>query len=213
MFVKFIAARARSTIVPKTWQPIDARNFGFIAMTSSIVCMYVPLPLHACQCDQYHTSLQHTSLTLDIHVLINWHPSKQGIRWPVSRDHIAGSSLELTKVSFFLKLTADEVLVFDWIAGSTQVNSHKRGFIFRALSVTRPGYTVILHQLWFDVYHDSCGPHWRLRRYSSQASEWYKLKAECLFLICLELLFSLYCNFWHISRSSDKVTCAWRTYN
>ena len=39
------------------------------------------------------------------------------------------------------------------------------------------------------------------------ASEGYKLKAECLFLICLELLFSLYCNFWHIFRSSDKV--AW----
>ena len=42
--------------------------------------------------------------------------------------------------------------------------------------------------------------------YSSQASEGYKLKAECLFLICLELLFSLCCNFWHIFRSSDKVT-------
>ena len=35
---------------------------------------------------------------------------------------------------------------------------------------------------------------------SSQASEGYKLKAECLFLIYLELLF------WHIFRSSDKVT-------
>ena len=35
--------------------------------------------------------------------------------------------------------------------------------------------------------------------YSSQASEGYKLKAECFFLICLELHFALYyCNFWHI---------------
>ena len=33
--------------------------------------MYVRPPLHACQCDKYHTSLQHTSLILDIHVLIN----------------------------------------------------------------------------------------------------------------------------------------------
>ena len=32
------------------------------------------------------------SLVLDIHIMINWHLSKQGIRWPVSRDHIAGSS-------------------------------------------------------------------------------------------------------------------------
>ena len=54
---------------------------------------------------------------------------------------------------------------------------------------------------WFQsslTYHDICGPHWWLRSYSSQESEGYKLKAESLFLICLELLFSLYCNFWHI---------------
>ena len=35
---------------------------------------------------------------LDIHVMINWHLSKQGIRWPVSRDHIVGSSWQLIKV-------------------------------------------------------------------------------------------------------------------
>ena len=59
-------------------------------------------------------------------------------------DHIAGSSLKLTKVSCFFKLTADEVLVFDWIAGSIQVNSpkHKRGFIFRALYINYSSYTV-----------------------------------------------------------------------
>ena len=142
---------------------------------------------------------------------------------------------------FFVKLTADQVLVFDWIAGSTQVNSPKhikQGFIFCALSVAQLGYTAILHQLqrivltesmlfvfmwktvwkvfsfcifdWFQsslTYHDSFGPHWRLRRYSSRELEGYKLKAECLFSICLELPFSsLYCNFWHIFRSSDKVT-------
>ena len=51
----------------------------------------------------------------------------------------------------FFKLTADQVLVFDWIAVSTQVNlpKHKRGFIFRAPSVALRGYTVILRQLWF----------------------------------------------------------------
>ena len=136
--------------------------------------------------------------------------SKQGIRLSVSRDHIAGSSLELTEVSFcFFKLTDDQVLVFDWIAGSTQVNSpkHKRGFIFRVLSVARRGYTAMLRQLqflnsqsfscsggkkvwkmfsccifrWFQsssTYHDSCGPHWRLRSYSSQASEGKEWKGK-----------------------------------
>ena len=41
--------------------------------------------------------------------------------------------------------------------------------------------------------------------YSVKNREGYKLKAEGFFLICLELLFSLYYNFWHIFRSSDKV--------
>ena len=31
-----------------------------------------------------------TSLILHIHVMINWHLSKQGICWPVSRNHITG---------------------------------------------------------------------------------------------------------------------------
>ena len=32
-----VAPRAGSTIIKKIWQPIDARNFGSIAMTSSTV--------------------------------------------------------------------------------------------------------------------------------------------------------------------------------
>ena len=65
-----------------------------------------------------------TSLTSDIHVMINWLLSKQGICWPVSHDHIVGSSLQVT---YFFKLTADQVLVFDWIVGSCQVNLLKTG--------------------------------------------------------------------------------------
>ena len=61
-----------------------------------------------------------THWTSIIHVMVNWHLSKQGIRWPVSHDHIAGSSWELIEVSFFFfKLTADQVLVSNWIAGSS----------------------------------------------------------------------------------------------
>ena len=143
--LKFLLIQLR-----KYGNPSMRENFDFIAMTSSIIRTYVRPPIHVCQCDQYHASLQQTSLILDNHVLINWHLSKQGIRWPVSGGHIAGSSLELTEVScFFFKLTTDQVLVFDWIAGSTQVISpkHKRDFIFRALSVARRGYTAILRQL------------------------------------------------------------------
>ena len=45
-----------------------------------------------------------TSLILDIHVMINWHLSKQSIRWPVSHDHIAGSSLQLIEVKWFFEV-------------------------------------------------------------------------------------------------------------
>ena len=36
--------------------------------------------------------------------MINWHLSKQVIRWPVSRDHIAGSSLQLIEVTCCFKV-------------------------------------------------------------------------------------------------------------
>ena len=66
-------------------------------------------------------------MMLDIDLMFNWQLSYQNIRWPVSRDHIAGSGLELIEVVCFSKLTADQVLVFDWIAGSCQVNLLKTG--------------------------------------------------------------------------------------
>jgi len=43
--------------------------------------------------------------------------SKQGIRWPVSRDHIAGLSFELIKVLCFFKLTAGQALTFQLDCG------------------------------------------------------------------------------------------------
>ena len=49
--------------------------------------------------------------------------------------------------SAFLKLTADQVLVFDWIAGSGQVvhlNVNKA--FFCAVSAARRGYTAILRE-------------------------------------------------------------------
>ena len=53
--------------------------------------------------------------------------------------------------------------------------------------------------------------HWWLRSYSSQALERYKLKAECLFLICFGLLFALNCSFLilNLLRLQD----AWTAYD
>ena len=49
---------------------------------------------------------------LHINVVINWQLSKQGIRWPVSPDRIAGSGVDPSRSSTFLKLSADKLLVF-----------------------------------------------------------------------------------------------------
>ena len=51
--------------------------------------------------ETYNLCLPRTSLILDIPAMINWHLSNQAIRWPVPRDHIAGSSLQLIEVTCF----------------------------------------------------------------------------------------------------------------
>ena len=45
--------------------------------------------------------LQHISLLSDMHIMFNAQLSYQAVRWPVSRDHIASSGLELIKVASF----------------------------------------------------------------------------------------------------------------
>ena len=58
--------------------------------------------------------IMHTYWTSDINVVINWQLSKQGIRWPVSLERIAGSGVDPSKSSIFFKLSADKLLVFKW---------------------------------------------------------------------------------------------------
>ena len=43
--------------------------------------------------------------------MINWQLSKQDIRWPVSPDRTAGSSVDPSRSSTFLKLSADKLPV------------------------------------------------------------------------------------------------------
>ena len=39
------------------------------------------------------------NLMIDIHIMVNWQLSKQGICWPESHDHIAGSGTSLSRLS------------------------------------------------------------------------------------------------------------------
>ena len=36
-------------------------------------------------------------------IMVNWHLSKQGLRWPVLRDHVADTDLEVIEVACFFK--------------------------------------------------------------------------------------------------------------
>ena len=51
---------------------------------------------------------------LHINVVINWQLSKQGIRWPVSSDRIAGSGVDPSRSSIFFRLPVDNLVVFKW---------------------------------------------------------------------------------------------------
>ena len=51
---------------------------------------------------------------LHINAVINWQLSKQGIRWQVSTGRIAGSGVDPSRSSTFLKLSGDKLLVFKW---------------------------------------------------------------------------------------------------
>ena len=54
------------------------------------------------------------TLVLEILVMVNWQLSKMSICWPVSHDCITGWVIQLTEVTHFLKLSADQFLVFNW---------------------------------------------------------------------------------------------------
>ena len=49
---------------------------------------------------------------MHIYVVANWQLSNQGIRWPVSCDLNAGSGVDPLRLQVFIKLSADNKLVF-----------------------------------------------------------------------------------------------------
>ena len=152
--------------------------------------------------------------------MVNWHLSKQGTHWTVSRDHIAGPSWTLSRSAVF------EVDHWPgtgcWLdrrlkKGQTLTHTSERGLIFRALSVARRSYTAMLGEQkpWHNIA--VVRTPWWLRSYSRQALKRYKLKAECLFLICLGLLFALNCSFWYVLRflilNLLRLEDAWTAYD
>ena len=93
----------RESLVLITVRPYDRTNVhpSMYGNATSITWPYCGLKFKAHRGGHTPANLQRTFLILDIHDMVNWHLSKQGLRWPISRDHIAGSNLELIEVSFF----------------------------------------------------------------------------------------------------------------
>ena len=84
---------------------------------------------------------------LHINVVINWQLSKQGIRWPVSPDRIAGSGVEPSRSSTFLKLSADNLLVIKWSQAHVYFFFYK--FISNMLCLCQ--YRPALLRFWFQT--------------------------------------------------------------
>ena len=99
-----------------------------------------------------------TSLILDIHVMINWHLPKQGICWPVSHDHIVGSSLQLIDVTCFFEVDRWPYAGFRLDSGLIQlyqVNLLKKvqGSDCR---IPRPSHSMCRCALKNEVYNNRC---------------------------------------------------------
>ena len=134
-------------------------------------------------------SLLCTSLILDIPIMINWHLSKQRIRWPVSRDHIAGSSLQLFEVKCFFE-------VVRWLIAGFSIGSPahvwltcwKQGRIVRKPVNANPWlkfnriffYTNVFAAL-FCVYGDYWNPKPKAKQYTENLSA--KLQTQIKILL------------------------------
>ena len=53
------------------------------------------------------------NLIIDMHIMVNLQLSKQGIRWKVSHDRIAGAGVNPSRSRVFFKFSVDQLLAFD----------------------------------------------------------------------------------------------------
>ena len=73
---------------------------------------------------------------LHINVVINWQLSKQDIRWPVSPDSIAGSGVDPSSSSIFLKLSTDKLPVLKWSQAQVQFFLiHMKNVVFMCCTI------------------------------------------------------------------------------
>ena len=93
--------------------------------------------------------LQRISLILDIHMMLNWQLSYSEIRWPVSRDHIAGSGLEHIKVAVFLSWPLAKCWFPIGSRAHVRLTCWKQSKIVRKLVNVNPGLIFSSMQMFF----------------------------------------------------------------
>ena len=67
------------------------------------------------------------NMILHSDVVVNWQLSEQDGHWPVSHDHIEGSSIHPSRLRFLLKLSAEGLLVFIWSQAQPQADFFAMG--------------------------------------------------------------------------------------
>ena len=81
------------------------RALWLVAERARVSCNERVLLARLARCPRHIPSV--FNLIADIHVMVNWQLSEKGIRWPVSNDCIATSSVQLIEVACSFKLSAD----------------------------------------------------------------------------------------------------------
>ena len=88
------------------------------------------------------------NLIMEIHFIVNWQLSNQGVRWPEPHGRIAGSSWNSSRSSVvFFKLTADQDF-WIFIGSRVQVFSH----IIRTSQTTGGPLSGLAKSIYYTVY-------------------------------------------------------------
>ena len=92
------------------------------------LALHTTSPQHGAHTDTIprHASLVNRWYLTSVLWSVDMQLSKQVIRWRVSHDQIENPSAELIEVTCFLKLTADQVMGFHWMAGSSILTNYQK---------------------------------------------------------------------------------------
>ena len=142
--------------------------------------------------------------------MINWQLSKQGIRWPVSPDRTAGSSVDPSRSSIFFKLSADKLPVS---------NDRRLKFIFSDVAYQICCVGPALLGFWFqtDLGRENSASFFKNRRgrpFLTMVTRWSRSTSNFYALIGQnltgEFMWKIYAASWNLftlTAEDDRVLC------